>query len=128
QHVSSLRVAVPQFQGDGVETHHVQWTGDRDFRRHGNVRADWIWVRRRPWSQECSGQLDGHIVARLEGLFRIWNRMGMNGIGTVHEVAYVRFLRVKGSSRPHGEEGMIRMEKREDEEALYVIKVSDIEG
>ncbi|KAF8416671.1 hypothetical protein EV426DRAFT_711866 [Tirmania nivea] len=96
QHVSSLRVAVPQFQGDGVETHHVRWTGDRDFRRHGNVRADWIWVRRRPRSQECSGQLDSRIVARLEGLFRIWNGMGTNGIGTVHEVAYSEISESEG--------------------------------
>ncbi|KAF8454154.1 hypothetical protein BGX38DRAFT_1141130 [Terfezia claveryi] len=123
QYLTSIAVAVQQFQGDGLETHHVRWTGNRDFRRHGNIRADWIWVRMRPRSQESSGQLDGHTVARLEGIFRIWNV-----VGRTYEVAYMRFLRVKGSSRPHSEEGIIRMEKREDEGAIHVIKISDIEG
>ncbi|KAF8435198.1 hypothetical protein BGX38DRAFT_1275155 [Terfezia claveryi] len=97
-------------------------TGDRDFKRRGNVRADWIWVRRRPRSWDSGGQPDSRTVARVEGLFKIWDRMQ----GT-HEVAYVRLLRIKGSSRPHSEEGMIRIEKREDDGAMQVIRISNIE-
>ncbi|KAF8448220.1 hypothetical protein BGX38DRAFT_1270432 [Terfezia claveryi] len=91
-------------------------------RRRGNVRADWIWVRRRLRSWDSGGQLDGRTIARVEGLFKIWDRMQ----GT-HEVAYVRLLRIKGSSRPHSKEGMIRMEKHEDDGAMQVIGISDIE-
>jgi len=120
---SSLAVAVHEFQGDGQETHHVRWTGDKDFRKRGKRRADWVWIRKRPRSHESNGELDGRTVGRLEGLFRIWDRGGRT-----HELAYVRFLRVKGSNRPHGEEGMIRMEQRDGNEGMHMVRVSDIEG
>jgi len=50
-------------------------------------------------------QLDGRIVGRLEGLFSI-----QDDTGRIHEVALVTLLRVHGSARPWGEEGMIRVE------------------
>ncbi|KAF8426488.1 hypothetical protein BGX38DRAFT_1147120 [Terfezia claveryi] len=71
EYYSRVLVLVQQFQGDGVQIHHVSWTGDRDFRRRGNVRANWIWVRRRPRLWDSGGQLDGRTVARVEGLFKI---------------------------------------------------------
>ncbi|KAF8420324.1 hypothetical protein BGX38DRAFT_1147396 [Terfezia claveryi] len=74
-------------------------------------------------SGQHGSQLDSRTVARVEGLFKIWDKMQ----GT-HEVAYVRLLRIKGSSRLHSEEGMIRMEKREDEGGMQVVGISDIEG
>ncbi|KAF8430747.1 hypothetical protein BGX38DRAFT_1146798 [Terfezia claveryi] len=82
-----------------------------------------IWVRRRAQSWDSGGQLNSWTIARVEGLFKIWDRMQ----GT-HEVAYVRLLRIKGSSRLHSEEGMIQMEKCEDDRAMQVIGISDIEG
>src|SRR5437016_967573 len=87
------------------------------------MRADSMWVRRRLVSEESNGHLDGWTVARLEGLFRIWDR-----IESMHKVAYMRLLRVKGSSRPHGEEGIVQMEKRDNGGAMHIIKIGDIEG
>jgi len=40
----------------------------------------------------------------------------------------VRLLRVKGSWRPHREEGMIRMEGIHGERGVHLIRIADMEG
>jgi len=40
----------------------------------------------------------------------------------------VRLLRVKGSRRPHSEEGMIGMEWIDGERGVHFIRISDMEG
>jgi len=69
------------------------------------------------------GQLDGRIVGRLERLFSV-----QEDTGRIYEVALVTLLRVRGSARPWGEEGMIRVEQREDGNSMHVIRIGDIEG
>ena len=39
---TTLAVPVQQFQGDGMEVHHVRWTANQGFRKTGDVRADWV--------------------------------------------------------------------------------------
>ena len=69
------------------------------------------------------GELDGRMVARLEGLFRVRGEMG-----SIHEVALIMLLRLRGSARPWGEEGMVRVEKKEDGYGMHIIRMGDIEG
>ena len=70
---NNLWVPVTQVQGDEELIHVVRWTGNQEFTQRGKRRADWVWVRRR----ECgpielqTGQLDGRIIGRVEGLFSI---------------------------------------------------------
>jgi len=40
----------------------------------------------------------------------------------------VRLLRLKGSERPHSEEGIIRMELMDGERGFHVIRIADIGG
>jgi len=47
---------------------------------------------------------------------------------SLHEMALVRLLRVKGSRRPHSEEGMICMELIGGERGFHIIRIADIEG
>jgi len=75
--------------------HQVRWTGGKEFRKMGDAHADWVWVRRRTRYEEGSEKLDGRMVGKLQGLFKVSDR-----IQSVHEVAFVRSLRVKGSRRP----------------------------
>jgi len=103
--------------------HHVRWTGGKEFRKTGDARADWVWVRRRARCEEGNGKLDGRMVGKLQGLFRV-----SDGIQRVHEVPFVRLLRVKGSRRPHSEEGMIRMKWIDGERGVHFIRISDMEG
>jgi len=63
------------------------------------------------------------MVGKLHELFRIWD-----GMHSLHEVVLVRLLRVKGSRRPHSEEGMIRMELMGREWGFHIIRIADIEG
>ncbi|KAF8415231.1 hypothetical protein BGX38DRAFT_1281439 [Terfezia claveryi] len=102
---AELSVKVPEFQGEGKQTHNVQWTAQKAFRKQGQPRADWVWVRRKGRSEYSRGDLDGKIVGKLEGLFSV-----RDNINRVHEVALVSILRVRGSSRPGRDEGMVRME------------------
>ena len=71
----SVSVPIQQFQGDGVEMHQLHWTGDAGFRKTGEVRADWVWVRRKEGCDGVNGELNGRSVGRLRGLFRIWDLM-----------------------------------------------------
>jgi len=80
-------VKIPQFQGQGIETHKIWWTAGQPFRKVGKPRADWVWVRRRGCSKDSNGELDGSIVGSLEGLF--WVRDHVN---REHEVALVSLL------------------------------------
>jgi len=75
------------------------------------------------WWNRGICQLDGWIVGRLEGLFSV-----QEDTGRIHEVALVTLLRVRRSARPWGEEGMILVEQREDENSMHVIRIGDIEG
>ena len=63
------------------------------------------------------------MVARLEGLFRVRGEMG-----SIHEVALMMLLRLRGSARPWGEEGMVRVEKRVDGFGIHIIRIGDMEG
>jgi hypothetical protein len=122
---STLSVCVPQFQGNGELVHQIRWTGKRAFRQRGEARADWVWVRRwerRPVEQRM-GQLDGRIVGRLEGLFSVQEEEDKN-----HEVALVMLLQLRGPTKPWGEEGMIRVERREEGKDMYMVRTKDIEG
>jgi hypothetical protein len=80
-------------------------------------------VRRRARCEEGNSKLDGRTVGKLQGLFRVWD-----GMQSVHEVALVRLLRVKGSRRPHSEKGMIRMEWIDGERGVHFVRISDMEG
>ena len=88
---NNLSVPLTQFQGDEELIHVVRWTGDQEFRKRGKRRADWVWVCRRKCGQIelQTGQLDGKIIGRVEGLFCIQDKMDW-----VHEVALVRLLRL----------------------------------
>ncbi|KAF8446788.1 hypothetical protein BGX38DRAFT_1270946 [Terfezia claveryi] len=120
---AQLTVDVPQFQGEGRQTHNVRWTAGQPFRKRGQPRADWVWVRRRGRSGDAMGDLDGKVVGKLEGLFSV-----QDNINRVHEVALVSLLRVRSSSRPGGDEGMVRMEGRENGKGLNILCIADIEG
>ena len=74
-------------------------------------------------NERQNGELDGRTIGKLEGLFRVQNRT----LG-VYEIAYVRLLKLRGSRKPHGEEGMIRMEAPQGKPNTHVIRVTDIEG
>ena len=122
---NTLSVPVVQFQGDEEMIHRVRWTGKQGFRQRGEARADWIWVRRRARgpAELQPGQLGGKMVGRLEGLFSVLDE-GHNA----HEVALVVMLQLRGSTKPCGEEGMIRVESKGEGEGLLMIHTGDIEG
>jgi len=82
-----------------------------------------VWVRCREHSEAPDGRLDGRLVGRLGGLFCVHDY-----IGKVHEVAMVALLKVHGSSKPSGEEGMIRMEWREDDKNVHIVVIKEVEG
>ena len=50
------------------------------------------------------GQLDGRMVGKPKGLFRVCDEMQK-----FHEIAVVVLLLLKGPAKPSGEEGMIRV-------------------
>ena len=89
EYFNSIGIPVPQFHRDGIETHHMRWTGDKEFRKTGDGRADWVWIRYEARSIDADGKLDGRMVGKLHGLFRIWDRMH-----SLREVALVRLLQV----------------------------------
>jgi len=80
--------------------HHMHWTGGKEFRKTGDVHADWVLVQRRTRYEEGNVKLDGRTVGKLQGLFRV-----SDGMQIVHEVAFVRLLWVKASRRPYSEKG-----------------------
>ena len=124
-HYNTLSIPISKFQGDGLDIQKIRWTGERGFRQRGDARADWVWIRRqvRSMNERQNGELDGRTIGKLEGLFRVQNRT----LG-VYEIAYVRLLKLRGSRKPHGEEGMIRMEAPQGKPNTHVIRVTDIEG
>ena len=69
------------------------------------------------------GQLNGRMVGRLGGLFSVRDELSK-----VHVVALVGLLRLRGPAKPYGEEGMIRVELREEGKVLHIVRVRDIEG
>ncbi|KAF8432169.1 hypothetical protein BGX38DRAFT_1263292 [Terfezia claveryi] len=69
------------------------------------------------------GQLDRRMVGQLEGLFSVHDETRK-----VYEVALVVLLRLRGPAKPSGEEGMIRVELREEWKRTHVIRIADIEG
>jgi len=80
-------------------------------------------VRRRGRSKDANGELDGRIVGSLEGLFRVRDHVNRE-----HEVALVSLLSVWGSSKPGGEEGLVRMEGGNAGRRLNVVRIADVEG
>ena len=62
-------------------------------------------------------------MGRLEGLFSVRDDVGKN-----HEVVLVELLRLRGPAKPGGEEGMIRMKRREEGKRTHVVQIADIEG
>ena len=70
-----------------------------------------------------TGQLDGRIIGRVEGLFSIQDKRD-----GVHEVALVKLVRLRGPANPWGEEGMIRVECTGGNQGFHIIRVKDIEG
>ena len=69
------------------------------------------------------GQIDRRMVGRLGGLFSVRDELYK-----VHEVALVGLLRLRGLAKPSGEDGMIRVELREEGKELHIVRVRDIEG
>ena len=124
QYYNHLSVPVTQFQGDEELIHVVRWTGNQEFRKRGKRRADWVWVHRRVCGpiELQTGQLDGRIIGRVEGLFSIQDR-----IYRVNEVALVKLVRQRGPAKPWGEESMIRMECAGENQGFHIIRVKDIE-
>ena len=110
-HYASLSVPIIQFQGHQKLNHQVRCTGQRNFRQRSENRADWVWVcmRERMPVDFQRGQLDGRMVGRLEGLFSVQDELSK-----VHQVALVGLLRLRGPAKAGGEEGMIRVESREE--------------
>jgi len=49
-------------------------------------------------------------------------------MGKVHEVVIVALLKVRGSSKPSGEEEMIRMEWRENDKNVRIVGIKEVEG
>ncbi|KAF8415752.1 hypothetical protein BGX38DRAFT_1281172 [Terfezia claveryi] len=115
---NTLAIPVPQFQGDGESIHRVRWTRKEGFRGRDKLRADWVWIRRKEHAplELQMGQLDGRMVGQLEGLFSIHDEMWK-----VYEVALVVLLRLQGPAKPSGEEGMIRVELREEWKWTHMI-------
>ena len=62
-------------------------------------------------------------MGRLQGLFSVRDH-----VDKVHEVAMVTVLVVHGLRKPGGEEGMIRVEWREDNRNVVVVQIGQIEG
>jgi len=120
---SKLCVEIPQFQGQGIETHKIWWTAGQPFRKLEKPRADWVWVRRRGRSKDANGELDRRIVGSLEGLFTV-----RDYVNREHEVALVSLLSVWGSSKLGREEGMVRMERGNAGRWLNIVRIADIEG
>jgi len=103
--------------------HHLRWTGGKEFRKTGDAHPDWAWVQQRARCEEGNSKLNGRTVVKLQELFRV-----SDGMQNVHEVAFVRLLRVKGSQRPHSEEEMIWMEWIDGKRGVHFIRISDMEG
>jgi len=120
---TKLTVPVAQFQGKGIQMQNVWWTAGQPFRRLGKPSADWVWVRHRGCTKAANGELDGKIVGKLEGLFSMRDRIDM-----MHDVGPVSLLSLRGSSKPGGEEGMVRMGRRNGGRKLRIVPIGDIEG
>ena len=119
-----LSVPVLDILGE-FNIHHNRCTAGKAYRKQGAVRADWVWVRRQPKSKpekRCS-QLDGMIPARLNCLLKVRDKQR----GMVHRLAHVSLLTYKGSTKPHGEEGMLQVRVRAGR-ADHVVRIADIEG
>ena len=69
------------------------------------------------------GELDGWLMARPEGLFRVRGVME-----TIHEVALIMLLILQGSARLCGEEVMVRVKHRVDGFGIHITRIADIEG
>ena len=123
EYFNSVGIPVLKFQEEGVEEHHVRWTGGNELRNRGEGRADWVWVWHRAINVEANGKVDGRTIGSLQGLFRVQDKTD-----SFHKVAIVRLLRLKGSGRPHSEEGMIRMQLMDRERGFHVIRIADNEG
>jgi len=80
-------------------------------------------VRHRGRTKAAIGELDGKIVGKLEGVFSVRDRIDM-----MHEVALVSLLSLRGSSKPGGEEGMVRMGRGSAGHKLRIVPKGDIEG
>ena len=83
-----------------------------------------MWVGR----QECApppngkmAELDGRMVARLEGPFRV-----RRAVGSIHDVAFVILQRARGSARPWREQGMVRVAKRQVACRIRKIRIRDL--
>jgi len=118
-----LKVPVAQFQGQGIQRHNVWWTAGQPFWRLGKSRSDWVWVPYRGRTKVANAELDGKVVGKLEGLFRVRDRIDM-----MPEVALVSLLSLRSSSKPGGEEGMVRMEHGNAGRKLRIVPIRDIEG
>jgi len=120
---TKLTVPVAQFQVEGIQRHNVWWTAGQPFRRLGKPRADCVWVRHRGRTKAANRELDGKIVGKLEGLFSVRDRIDM-----MHEVALVSLISLRASSKPGGEEGMVRMGRGNAGRKLRIMPIGDIEG
>jgi len=83
----------------------------------------WVWVRNRGRSKAANGKLDGRIVGKLGGLFRVQDH-----VNKVHEVALLSLLSVQDSRKPRGDEGMVQKECRNTGKELRIVQIGDIEG
>ena len=89
----------------------------------GKLRNNWVWVRHRGRSKAANGELDGRSVGKLGGLFTLRDH-----VNNVHEVALVSSLSVRGSRKPGGDEGMVRVECMNTGKELRIVQIGDIEG
>ena len=64
---NSVRIPVPQFQGDEIDIYYMPWTGGKEFRKTEDACVDWVWVWRRARCEEGNGKLDGRTVGKLQG-------------------------------------------------------------
>ncbi|KAF8427092.1 hypothetical protein BGX38DRAFT_1278843 [Terfezia claveryi] len=76
-----------------------------------------------PQFQSKGAAQNGKIVGRLEGLLSVRDH-----VNRVYEVALVLLLQVRGSKKPGGDEGMVRMERGNTERKLHIVRIGDIEG
>src|SRR5258706_9516685 len=119
---NTLRLSVISLDKKAYITHFARCTGLSLFRNRES-RADWIWVRRRArLPNEQPGGLNGRIPAKLNALFKL---RGPEGI---YRLVYITLTKCIGSPIPTGEEGMVRVRSRDNENSDAVVKISDIEA
>jgi len=119
---NTLQVAVPTFNNDGYNLHHIRCTAPNLFRKQDKLH-DWVFVRRRKANAatKVAGGLDGMIPAKLNALFKLRDI----DANKTYRLAHISLLSVIGSPTPDGLEGMVRVGIPMKN---HMVRMGDIEG